>query len=152
MRRRDAPYRDYSRFCTGADETIPCACRVPGGQSADTRTARHETHTPVSQSDGEPHCLRCQDVRRCAHRLRLSLSEQLHGWRCISHVDDQRDAEQDQIVADHIHARRQERLVADTDGGGGPVTDSVRHPRWTVRMGSNALRTQECRSHVCESC
>jgi len=39
---------------------------------------------------------------------------QLHGWRCVPHIDDQRDAEQDRVVANHIHVRRQERLLAAT--------------------------------------
>ena len=70
LRRRDPPHRDDSRVRSQADEAIPCAHRVPSrSQPADTRAAGQGTHTPVCQSDGEPHCLRRQEVRLCTHCL-----------------------------------------------------------------------------------
>ena len=73
----------------------------------------------------------------------------VHSGRCVPHVDDQRDVDQDRIVEDHLHVRPQERLLADTRGGGRPVADSVRHARRTIRMGPHAVRTQERRRHIC---
>ena len=67
---RNPSHRDDSGVRLETDKAVPRACRVPiRGQSAHTRTARHGTHTPVCQSNGEPHCLCCQEIRRCTHCL-----------------------------------------------------------------------------------
>jgi len=49
---------------------ISSSYRVPSPrQSTDSRALRHGTHTPVCQSDGEPHRLRRQEIRRRTHCL-----------------------------------------------------------------------------------